>query len=246
MIASIILGRKGSVGFPGKNLHLLKGRPIASYPMEAANKASAVDACFLSTDCPDLKKIGLEHNHRVIDRPKHLATSGALAEDSYIHALNHIEETLASRLDYLVLLFCNAIMVTPEMIQKGIDLLDDCKEADSAISVSKYNMFSPLRARKIDESGFVVPFIDTDVVAKASGTELNCDRDSQGDVYFADVSLVVARPQNLRNIETGLLPQKWMGRKILPIINEAGVDIDYDWQLGQLEYWLKKVNGSSL
>ena len=56
----------------------------------------------------------------------------------------------------------------------------------------------------------------------------------RGDVWFADVALSVIRPKNLENLESGVLPQKWMGRKILPIYNEAGLDIDYEWQLGQV------------
>ena len=69
--------------------------------------------------------------------------------------------------------------------------------------------------------------------------DINCDRDSQGDVWFADVAMSVIRPNNLDKLEVGMLPQKWMGRKILPIYNEAGLDIDYEWQLGQMEWWIK-------
>jgi hypothetical protein len=31
-----------------------------------------------------------------------------------------------------------------------------------------------------------------------------------------------------------------MGRKIFPLIQEAGLDVDYQWQIGQVEYWLKE------
>ena len=44
--------------------------------------------------------------------------------------------------------------------------------------------------------------------------KLNCDRDSQGDVYFADMSLSVVRPKCLENLSSGLLPQKWMGKTL--------------------------------
>lgn len=55
------------------------------------------------------------------------------------------------------------------------------------------------------------------------------DRDSQGDVYLADMSVSVVRPKCLENMKEGLLPQKWMGQKIAPIISNAGFDLDYDW-----------------
>jgi len=31
-----------------------------------------------------------------------------------------------------------------------------------------------------------------------------------------------------------------MGQKILPIRNDAGLDVDYEWQMPQAEYWLQK------
>ena len=68
---------------------------------------------------------------------------------------------------------------------------------------------------------------------------LNCDRDSQGDVYFADMSVSVVRPKCLENITKGMLPQKWMGNKIAPIKSKAGFDMDYDWQIPLAEHWIK-------
>ena len=45
----------------------------------------------------------------------------------------------------------------------------------------------------------------------------------------------------LENMENNLLPQKWMGNKILPYYSDAGLDIDYEWQFPQLEYWVKNI-----
>ena len=33
-----------------------------------------------------------------------------------------------------------------------------------------------------------------------------------------------------------------MGRKIAPIYQEAGFDLDYEWQLPLAKYWIKKNN----
>jgi hypothetical protein len=50
----------------------------------------------------------------------------------------------------------------------------------------------------------------------------------------------VVRPHCLENLDTGLLPQKWMGQKIAPIYQEAGCDIDYEWQVPVVEWWVQK------
>ena len=46
----------------------------------------------------------------------------------------------------------------------------------------------------------------------------------------------------LEKMEEGLLPQKWMGKKIAPIKSWGGCDVDYEWQIPAVEYWLKKSN----
>ena len=145
---------------------------------------------------------------------------------------------ISQKIDLVVLLMANSATVTSEMIDKGIKFLQKNKSFDSAVSTSVYNMWSPLRARKLDKSGALKPFVPFKIFGNPK--TLNCDRDSQGDVYYADMSVSVVKPKCLENLSSGLLPQKWMGKKIAPIKSDAGFDIDYEWQLPQLAYWLKK------
>ena len=86
----------------------------------------------------------------------------------------------------LVLLFCNAPTVTSKQIRQGILLLKNNQDADSAVTVSRYNMFSPTRARRISDDGTLQPFIPFE--SHPNPQSVNCDRDSQGDVWFADVA----------------------------------------------------------
>ena len=98
-------------------------------------------------------------------------------------------------------------------------------------------MWSPLRARKENADGLLDPFVPFETFGDPK--TLNCDRDSQGDVLFADMGVSIVKPRCLENIDNGLLPQKWMGHKIFPLRQEAGFDIDYEWQLPLLESWIK-------
>jgi len=34
-------------------------------------------------------------------------------------------------------------------------------------------------------------------------------------------------------------------RNILPIYNEAGLDMDYEWQVGQVDWWVKNYSSCS-
>ncbi len=237
MIPALLLGRKGSVGLPGKNTRLIKGKPLAAYPMQAAKLAPSVDQVFLSTDDPELMKIARQNNVEVIERPAYLCTNQALGEDAYKHGYEEICKRTNQAVEILVLMFCNAPTVLPSQIEEAIQVLKDNPEVDSAVTVSRYNMWSPLRARRIGSDGLLHPFVSLESIGDPS--KLNCDRDSQGDAWFADVALSVVRAKNFEHIEQGLLPQKWMGRKIHPIKNEAGLDVDYEWQVPMVEWWIE-------
>ena len=242
MIPALLLGRKGSQGFPGKNTYEVLGHPLAYYPMKAALDTPEVDRIYLSTDDPKLMKIAKELQVEVIVRPPELCTSTSLGEDAYVHGYQEIKKLNPDQsIELVVLLFCNAATVSPSTISQGIQVLKKRPEVDSAVTVSRYNMWSPLRARKLDEDGFLKPFVPFEVFGDPK--TLNCDRDSQGDVMFADMGLSVVKPRCLENLEEGMLPQKWMGQNIYPIYQEAGCDVDYEWQIPVVEWWLKNHGG---
>lgn len=242
MIAALLLGRKGSIGFPGKNTFPVLGRPLTYYPMAAAQKSQSIDRVYLSTDDPELMRIAKENNVEVIERPPELATKEALGEHAYVHGYNEISKRNPSAsIELMVLLFCNAATVTPATIDEGIKVLRAHPDYDSAVTVSRYNMWSPLRARKRDSEGLLQPFVPFETFGDPR--TLNCDRDSQGDVLFADMGVSIVRPRNLENLENGMLPQKWMGQKIYPLPQDAGCDVDYEWQIPVVEWWLKRYGG---
>jgi len=238
MIPALIIGRKGSLGFPGKNTFEILGHPLCYYPIKAALDAKSVDAVYLSTDDEKLKAIGRDMSIHVLDRPAELCGAAALGEDVFAHAYSEIKKANSDKeIEAIVLLFCNCPTLTSKAIQEGIKILREKPHVDSAVTVSRYNMWSPLRARKLDENGLLKPFVPFETFGDPKN--LNCDRDSQGDVFFADMGVSVVRPKCLENLKGGLLPQKWMGKAIHPIYQEAGFDLDYAWQLPLAEWWIK-------
>lgn len=239
MIFAILIGRKGSRGFKGKNTVKLFGKACCEYPLIAAKKSRYIKKIYVSTDCPKIKRISKKYKVNFIDRPKKLATSKALGEDVYKFTYKKILESISSKkIRLVVLLMANAPTVTGQMIDKGIKKLLRNTYYDSAVSTSVYNMWSPLRARKLKKNGTLMPFVPFKTFGNPK--TLNCDRDSQGNVFFADMSVSVVRPKCLIETDKGLLPQKWMGKKITPIASWGGCDIDFRWQLPLVKYWLKE------
>ena len=236
MIAAILIGRKGSRGFPGKNTFKVFGRSLCEYPLIAAKKSKFIDKIYVATDCDKIKKISLKYNVEFIDRPKKLNTNKALGDYVFEYSYKQIKKRNNKKIELIVLLFANAPTINFKLINQGITLLKKNKYFDSAVTTSIYNMWSPLRARKLGSDGSLKPFVNFKYFGNPK--TLNCDRDSQGDVYFADMSLSVVRPKCLENLKDGLLPQKWMGKKIMPIKSWGGCDVDYKWQIPGVKYWL--------
>ena len=191
MIISLLIGRGGSTGLPGKNIMPLLGRPLMTYPILAAQNSKFCDKIFLSTDNNEIKNIGLNHNVEIINRPDFLATKEALADDAYIHGYNEIKKIIGEEPELLILLFCNGCTVLSKHIDKAVEKLRNDKELDSACTVSSYDMWSPLRAKKIDEHGKLVPFVPIEFF----GDNVNCDRGSQGQTWYADCSTFIVRPR---------------------------------------------------
>ena len=241
MIIALMIGRAGSQGFPGKNTKKILGKSLCEFPLIACKKSKYIKKIFVSTDCPLIKKISKKYDAEFIKRPKRLSSNKALGDHVFEHGYFEIKKKLNIKKDdieFVVLLFANAATINSKIIDRGIKILRKNKKFDSAVSTSKYNMWSPLRARKLSKDGTLKPFVSFKIFGNPA--TLNCDRDSQGDVYFADMSVSVVRPKCLENLKDGLLPQKWMGKKIAPIPSEAGCDIDYKWQMPGVEFWLKK------
>lgn len=240
-VAALLLGRKGSTGFPGKNLFPVLGRPLVAYPLIAARNSKHVDRVYVSTDSDEIMTIGREYGAEIIVRPPELCTPQALGEDAFAHGYGVIRDRLAEKggtVELVVLLFANAPTVTGELIDNGVEVLRSDATLDSAVTVSRYNMWSPLRARRLGKDGCLHPFVSFETFGDPQ--TLNCDRDSQGDVWFADMGVSIVRPRCLENLHDGLLPQKWMGRRIAPIESWGGCDVDYEWQIPLVEHWLMK------
>jgi hypothetical protein len=217
---------------------LLEGHPLTWWPMKAAQETALIDRIYVSTDDPDIVRIAREFDARVIERPTYLASKEALGEEAYVHAHQHIVAEGGPAPELYVLLMANAVTISPEQLTEGITELREKPRFDSAVTVSRYNMWSPLRARREMPDGSLQPFVPFETFGDPA--TLDCDRDSQGDVWFADMGVSIVRPRNLDFMHTGLLPQKWMGQRIHPIRNEGGLDVDYAYQIPQAAWWLRE------
>jgi len=224
MNIGILLGRKGSVGLPGKNLLEVGGKPISEYVM--MKMGAELDKCYLSTDDPSLAQLGRKYDMDIIDRPPELCTSTALSHDVFVHACGIIAPKEG---DYVGKFFCNAPTFKREHIREAVVAVQN--GYDCACTVSQYNMFVPTRAWQIVGED-LVPWPGVELVG-------SCDRCSAGDVWFYDCGVSMMNHWCITHMDEHHPPHKWLGGRVCPIKNDAGIDIDKAWQIGQLEWWHK-------
>ena len=230
-VVALIIGKKNSVGFPGKNTMPINGYPSCEYSFMAAKRIK-IKNIFVSTDCPKIKKIGRKYGAKIINRPSKLAKPESLTEDVLVHAYNEMKKLVDFKI--VVLLFANNPAISIKLINSGINKLQKNNSYDSAFSVCKYNMFSPVRARSI-KNNKIQPFVSLKYFKNVTSI-----RSSQGDVYFCDLSVQVIRDRAFENMDKGMQPFQWMGKKSFPLLNTFGFDIDESWQKVAIELWLKQ------
>ena len=229
----LLIGRAGSRGVPGKNTMPILGRPLMTYPIRAAQAARSAGTIYLSTDGEEIARVGRAQGCELIDRPAGLATSTALVEDVVVHGYDEIARRTGSPPEAIVLLFCNSATLTADLIDRCVERLREDESLDSAVSVSLYNEYSPVRAKRIDEHGLLQPYVAVDDIPGAS-----CDRDSAEPAYFCDCSVWVMRSRCMSL--DGQLPFRWIGRRVAPVPQTGGLDVDHEYGIAMTESWLRR------
>ena len=62
-IVTLITARGGSIEIPKKNIKPLNGIPLIAYSIKASLN-SDVDETWVSTDCPEIRRVSLEHGSK--------------------------------------------------------------------------------------------------------------------------------------------------------------------------------------
>ena len=186
MTINVILqtARAGSKSVPNKNIAMVGNKPLFAHSLEKALSSKLVDHYFVSTDCNFIKQYVKKYkNVNIIDRPSHLSLDNSSHHDVMIHAIEHIEKQLGKKIDNLIILLGNSLGTDSTSIDACLKILKENKSYDAVQTVSKFNMFNPYRAFKIDsESGVLKNFVNV--------PENSNDKNFAGDIMFFNGSFL--------------------------------------------------------
>lgn len=151
----ILPARGGSKRIPRKNVRLLAGRPLLTWPLEQAQLSGVFSEIMVSTDDTEIARIAVEAGAKV--------PFIRSAETSHDHATTTavIDEVLAyysergECFDLICCLYPTAALVRAEHLRAGYELLAGDAQLDSCLSVQAYG--HPIERALRVNAGRVVP-----------------------------------------------------------------------------------------
>jgi CMP-N,N'-diacetyllegionaminic acid synthase len=134
-VLAIVPARGGSKGIPRKNLVLLRGQPLISYTLRAAQTAKSVTDILVSTDDDEIASVCEQAGVPVpCRRPAALAGDGAGMIETVLHALDWWRDRQGNDPELVVLLQPTSPLRSADDIDGTVALLRESGRP-SAVSV---------------------------------------------------------------------------------------------------------------
>ena len=226
----IIPSRYGSSRFPGKPLHLLCGKPLVAWVVEAVKKAKTLDDVIVATDDDRIVAAVEAHGGRAVMTPSELPSG----TDRIACAAGDFADD-----DILVNIQGDEPLISPDLIDALVGRMKEGSKWDMATAVTPIKSRDDLNAKTV-----VKVVLDRDDGALYfSRAPIPCDRDHVPDIasglWVRHLGIYAYRGAFLRKYiseppcdleKTEKLEQLralWMGAKIAVIrTDDEGVGVD--------------------
>jgi N-acylneuraminate cytidylyltransferase/CMP-N,N'-diacetyllegionaminic acid synthase len=216
----------------GKNIRLLKNKPLITYTVETALASNLLNDVIVSTDSDAIAEAAISAGIKtIIHRPAELASDTASKWPVFIHALEAYEKLVGKNVDYLV----DMDVTVP---------LKTCADIDGAIKTALNDTYagvvitgySPERnpyfnMMEIGEDGFAH-------IVKQSVKPIVRRQDAPA-VYSLTPAAYVVKKETLYSVE------HWSQAKckIYPIPRERAIDIDTEIDFTIVEFLIDNNDG---
>ena len=226
----IIPSRYGSSRFPGKPLHLLCGKPLVAWVVEAVKKATTLDDVIVATDDERIVAAVEAHGGKAVMTPSELPSG----TDRIACAAGDFADD-----DILVNIQGDEPLISPDLIDALVGRMKEGTKWDMATAVTSIKSLDDLNAKTV-----VKVVLDRDDGALYfSRAPIPCDRDHEPDVksglWVRHLGIYAYRGAFLKKYiseppcdleKTEKLEQLralWMGAKIAVIrTDDEGVGVD--------------------
>ena len=231
-IVALLTGR-GNNTLKDKNILPVLGKPLISYPANAAKNVSSVNHFYVSSDDDKILDIASELGYKKIKRPQELASPTAKHIEAILHAVEYMKENDNLTPDILVVFLANSATVKSKWIEDGINQIIEDDTISSVVPVYQEQDHHPYRAKKMNKDGSLEPFFDfTDV-------EVSTNRQELEDSYFLCHNFWILNMKNSLYSKDGQKPWVFLGNNIKPIVVDRCFDVHTTEDLKECEKWLE-------
>ena len=226
----IIPSRYGSSRFPGKPLHLLCGKPLVAWVVEAVKKATTLDDVIVATDDERIVAAVEAHGGKAVMTPSELPSG----TDRIACAAGDFSDD-----DILVNIQGDEPLISPDLIDSLVGRMKEGTKWNMATAVTPIKSLDDLNAKTV-----VKVVLDRDDGALYfSRAPIPCDRDHEPDIssglwvrhlgiyayrgaflkrYIAEKPCALEKTEKLEQLRA-----LWMGAKIAVIrTDDEGVGVD--------------------
>ncbi len=231
-ILAVVTARGGSKGLPGKNIMLLKGKPLIGYTIDQIKASKYLDQTFISTDSKEIALVCERCGIAVPQlRPDELAQDTSSSSDVISYTVDLLEKQ-GQRYDYLILLEPTSPLRKNGDIDRMIEIAVEHPQADGVVSLGKVHMEHPSILKKLDSNGYIIPYID-------NGKHLY-QRQQEDAVYFpygVGYLLKIEAFKKARAIYMdGMMPyfiERWQNYEVDDIYDFQCVEAVMDMEMGK-------------
>ncbi len=161
-VLAVVQARGGSKGLPRKNLRLLAGHPLVSYPVTSARAAKAVTRVIISTDDEEIAEVARDYGAETpFMRPAELAADDTPDYPLFEHALAWLAEHEDYRPEIVIQLRPTTPLRPRGMLDEAIGILRSDPAADCVRGVTIPKQ-TPYKMWRDGEDGCLLPLMETE------------------------------------------------------------------------------------
>lgn len=231
-IVALLTGR-GNNTLKDKNILPVLGKPLISYPANAAKNVQCINHFYVSSDDDKILNIANDLGYKKIKRPDELASPTAKHIEAILNAVEYMKKDNNLEPDILVVFLANSATVKSEWIEKGIKQIIEDETISSVVPVYQEQDHHPYRAKRLNENGSLDTFFDF------TNMEVSTNRQELEPCYFLCHNFWILNMKNSLFSENGQKPWVFLGNNIKPIFVDRCFDVHTKEDLDECEKWIE-------
>ena len=230
----MITARSGKQQLANKNMRLVAGKPLVSYPIAAGLAAKTIDRVFVTTNGADLAAFATGCGAEVIERPQSISGPDSPHYQTIEHGTDYLANLIPD-LGIVVILMGNTAMIDGPTIDACVTRLEGDDSLSGVLTVWQAQDDHPYRALVDGGDGCLVP-------APGPREYKTANRQAYPPTYYFDHGVFAVRWQFVKD-RTGVNPWTWMGPRTGYVVRQwdCGRDVHDERGLDLAEWWVART-----